>query len=159
MPTCRGTFFERRSTGKDAEMAAKYFERATQLDPSFALAWAWLSRARSWQVNQGLRPMEEGRRLAREAVERALSLDLALAKAHIEMGRLKQLVDSDWAGANASFQRASHAQEIAVVYAFSNQTDKAFEWLDRAYAQRDPGLLDTCQLCKQGRVEIEPRPA
>ena len=51
-------------------------------------------------------PMEEGRRLAREAVERALSFDPDLAKAHIEMGRFKQLVDSDWAGANASFQRA-----------------------------------------------------
>ena len=89
-------FFERRSTGKDADMAARYFERATQLDPSYALAWAWLSRARSFQANQGLIPMEEGRRLAREAVERALSLNPNLAKAHIEMGRIKQQVDYDW---------------------------------------------------------------
>jgi len=55
-------FFEGRSTGKDADMAARYFERATQLDPSYALAWAWLSRTRSFQANQGLIPMEEGRR-------------------------------------------------------------------------------------------------
>jgi TolB-like protein/DNA-binding winged helix-turn-helix (wHTH) protein/TPR repeat protein len=99
-------FFEGRSTGKDADMAARYFERATQLDPSYALAWAWLSRTRSFQANQGLVPMEEGRRLAREAVERALSLNANLAKAHIEMGRIKQQVDFDWIGADASIQRA-----------------------------------------------------
>ena len=35
---------------------------------------------------------------------------------------------------------ASNAVEIAEVYAFRNQPDKAFEWLDRAYAQHDPSL-------------------
>jgi tetratricopeptide (TPR) repeat protein len=49
---------------------------------------------------------EEGRRLAREAVERALSLNPNLSEAHAQMGRIKQQVDYDWAGANASFQRA-----------------------------------------------------
>ena len=38
---------------------------------------------------------------------------------------------------------ASNAFEIATIYAFRNQTDKAFEWLDRAYAQRDTGLIGT----------------
>ena len=94
------------STDKDADMAATYFERATQLDPSYALAWAWLSRARNWQADEGLIPLEQGRRLAREAVERALSLNPNLADAHAQIGRLKQQIDYDWAGANASFQRA-----------------------------------------------------
>jgi tetratricopeptide (TPR) repeat protein len=65
-----------------------------------------LSRARNWQANEGLIPMEEGRRLSREAVERALSLDPNLAAAHFQIGRIKQQVDYDWAGANASYQRA-----------------------------------------------------
>jgi len=102
----QGYHFFQGNTDKDANMAAKYFERATQLDPSYALAWAWLTRARNWQANEGLIPMEEGRRLAREAAERALSLNPNLAKAHIEMGRLKQQIDFDWVGADASFQRA-----------------------------------------------------
>ena len=38
---------------------------------------------------------------------------------------------------------ASDAYEIAEVYAFRNQPDEAFEWLDRAYAQRDGGLIAT----------------
>jgi len=102
----QGYHFFQGNTDKDANMATKYFERATQLDPSNALAWAWLTRARNWQANEGLIPMEEGRRLAREAAERALSLNPNLAKAHIEMGRLKQQIDFDWVGADASFQQA-----------------------------------------------------
>jgi tetratricopeptide (TPR) repeat protein len=38
---------------------------------------------------------------------------------------------------------ASNAFEIATIYAFRNQADEAFEWLDRAYAQRDPSLMST----------------
>jgi TolB-like protein/DNA-binding winged helix-turn-helix (wHTH) protein len=102
----QGYHFFQGSTDKDADMAAKYFERATQLDPFYALAWAYLSRARNWQADEGLIPIEEGRRLARDAVERALSLNPNLAEAHAQMGRIKQQVDYDWAGANASFQRA-----------------------------------------------------
>jgi TolB-like protein/DNA-binding winged helix-turn-helix (wHTH) protein/Tfp pilus assembly protein PilF len=102
----QGYHFFQGSTDKDADMAAKYLERATQLDPSYGLAWAYLSRVRNWQANEGLIPMEEGRRLARKAVERALSLNPNLAVAHAQMGRLKITVDYDWAGANASYQRA-----------------------------------------------------
>jgi len=38
---------------------------------------------------------------------------------------------------------AGEAYGIAVVYAFRNQSDEAFEWLDRAYGQRDGGLIAT----------------
>ena len=61
---------------------------------------------RNWQVNAVLIPAEEGHRLAREAVERALALNPNLATAHVQMGRIQQQVDFDWAGADASFQRA-----------------------------------------------------
>jgi len=102
----QGFYHFERDTDKDTDMAAKYYERATQLDPSYALAWVGLSRARNWQVNVSLIPADEGHRLAREAVERALALNPNLAQAHTQMGRIKQQVDFDWAGAHASFQRA-----------------------------------------------------
>ena len=102
----QGYYFFQRNTDNDTEMAARYYERAVQLDPSYALAWVGLSRVRNWQVNTGLIPGEEGRRLAREAVERALALNPNLAEAHSQMGRIKQQGDFDWAGADASFQRA-----------------------------------------------------
>jgi hypothetical protein len=38
---------------------------------------------------------------------------------------------------------AAGAYQIAEVYGFRNQSDEAFEWLDRAYSQRDSGLIGT----------------
>jgi hypothetical protein len=38
--------------------------------------------------------------------------------------------------------RDDSAREIAQVYAWRNEKDKAFEWLERAYAQRDWGLSE-----------------
>jgi TolB-like protein/DNA-binding winged helix-turn-helix (wHTH) protein/Tfp pilus assembly protein PilF len=102
----QGHYYFERDSSKDTELAAKYFERATQLDPSYALAWAGLSRTRLWQVNIGLLPTQEGHRLAREAAERALGLNPNLAQAHAQMARIKEQVDFDWAGADASCQRA-----------------------------------------------------
>ena len=102
----QGYYFFERNSDKDTEIAGKYYERATQLDPSYALAWAGLSRVRKWQAMSGLIPREEGYRLAREEVERALALNPNLAAAHDQMGRIKQQVDFDWAGADASYQRA-----------------------------------------------------
>src|SRR5713226_6164738 len=138
------SFFER-NTNKDMDMAAKYYERATQLDPSYALAWVGLSRVRNRQTNVGLMPAEEGHRLAREAVERALALHPNLADAHAQMGRIKQQVDFDWAGADASIQRAialepgnpavvgAAASSAAIVGRF----DEALQ-LDRRAVDLDP---------------------
>ena len=102
----RGHYYFERDSNQDTEIAAKYFERATQLDPNYALAWVGLSRARNWQAVTGLIPSEEGHRLAREAVERALALDPNLAGAHVQMARIKRQVNFDWAGADSSIQRA-----------------------------------------------------
>jgi len=101
----QGYYFFQRDTDKDTDMAARYFERATQLDPSYALAWVWLSRARNWQAEEGLIPREEGRSLSHEAIKRALAMDPNLAEAYSQMGRLKS-VDFDWVGADDSIRRA-----------------------------------------------------
>src|SRR6266851_2892068 len=102
----QGYHFFQGNADKDADMAARYFERATQLDPTYGLAWVGLSRVRNWQANTSVIPAEEGHRLAREAVERALALDPNLAEAHAQMGRIKRQNDFDWVGADASIRRA-----------------------------------------------------
>ena len=121
----QGHYYFERDSDKDTDMAAKYFERATQLDPSYALAWVGLSRARNWQAASGLIPSEEGHRLARKAVERALVLNPNLAEAHSQMGRIKQQIDFDWAGADASIRRAIELKpgdpEIVRMAAFSKR--------------------------------------
>src|SRR5258708_15425936 len=64
----QGYYFFQGSTDKDADMAAKYYERATQLDPSYALAWVGLSRTRNRQANFGQIPPQEGHRPASSAL-------------------------------------------------------------------------------------------
>jgi len=155
----QGYHFFQGSTDKDADMAVKYFERATQLDPSYALAWAWLSRARNWQADEGLIPVEEGRRLSREAIERALALNPNLAAAHAQMGRIKQQVDYDWAGADASFQRAvalepANAENVGFAAwpaAIFGRFDEALK-LNRRAVDLDP--LDANSWERLGETEV-----
>jgi tetratricopeptide (TPR) repeat protein len=126
-------------------MAATYFERATQLDPSYAPAWVGLSRARYWQANTGLVPTEEGQQLARDAVEQALTLDPNLPEANLQMGRIKRQVDYDWAGADASIQRAialepgvpENLGQAAFVAELFGRFDEALK-LDRQALELDP---------------------
>jgi eukaryotic-like serine/threonine-protein kinase len=61
-----------------------------------------------------------------------------LALAYYALGQKKQS-DSALAELMAK-HRADAAFQIAEIYSFRGQTDNAFEWLDRAYAQRDGGL-------------------
>jgi TolB-like protein len=141
----QGYYFFQRNTDKDRGMAAKYYERATQLDPSYALAWAGLSGVLEWQASRGIIRAEEGNRLAREAVERALALNPNLATAHAQIGRLKQRVDFDWAGADASFQQAiaiepqnlESVRLAATSAALRGRFDEALR-LDRRAIEVDP---------------------
>ncbi len=136
----QGHYYFERDSDKDTDMAAKYFERATQLDPSYAMAWVGLSRARKWQAATGLISREEGYRDAREAVERALALNPDLADAHDQMGRIKQQVDFDWTGADASYRRALTLDpgnpEVVIIAAFSaailGHLDEALQLTRRA---------------------------
>jgi len=60
--------------------------------------------------------------------------------AYYALGRKKE---SDVALGDLIAKYHDHADLIAQVYAFRNQSDEAFEWLDRAYAQRNSGLIKT----------------
>ena len=140
-----GYYFFARNTDQDTEMAGKYYERATQLDPSYALAWAGLSRVHKWEAARGLIPTEEGYRIAREEVKRALALNPNLAAAHMQMGRIQQQVDFDWTAADASYQRAAELEPgntEAVTMAASSaelfgRFDEALR-LNRRAAELDP---------------------
>jgi tetratricopeptide (TPR) repeat protein len=154
----QGYYFFQRNTNKDTDMAATYYERATQLDPSYALAWVGLSRARNWQAVTGLIPLEEGRRLSREAIERALALNPNLAAAHSQMGRIRRNVDFDWAGADASIQRAmalepgnpDYLDQAAYSAAIFSRPDEAL-----ALARRAVELDPLNPGCWSGLGEIE----
>ena len=102
----QGRYFLQRAGKANLEKAIFYFERATNLDAAYAPAWVGLGESHGWQANGGYVSVEEGNQKAREEVERALGLDGNLAEAHVAMGQIQMFHDWDWAGAEASYQRA-----------------------------------------------------
>ena len=98
------SIYLRGSTSVEMEKAADYLHRALKLDPGFALAWAELSFVRLWQV--WYFPVEGAADEARGAAERALAVDPALSEAHLAVGRVRETLDWDWAGADKELQRA-----------------------------------------------------
>jgi tetratricopeptide (TPR) repeat protein len=109
------------------------------------LAWVGLSRIRNWQANSGLASVQEGHRLAREAIERALALNPNLAAAHAQMARVERLADFDWGGSDASIQRAialepgnpEYLSEAALSAATFGHPDEALALARRA-VELDP---------------------
>jgi len=83
-----------------------YFERAIELDPDYALAFAGIAMAYEELGEAGAVPPGEAYRRAREAAITALSLDPELAEAHCILGQLKAVWDFDWPAAEQDFKRA-----------------------------------------------------
>ncbi|MFZ0500230.1 MAG: TIR domain-containing protein [Steroidobacteraceae bacterium] len=104
----QGQFYFARGTDADVRKAIQFYTRATQLDPSYALAWSCLSM--SWTGLSGLsfegRAAQAAYATAREAADRALTLSPDLAAAHIALGYLLLLADLDWRGSEAEYRRA-----------------------------------------------------
>ena len=103
----QGRYFYERRTQDDLGKAFQYFEQAVKLDPQYARAWSALAWVLIARTEAAYGPsFEEGYRMARAAAERAMELDPTLAEAHAAIGRIKRTYDWDWAGADASFQKA-----------------------------------------------------
>jgi hypothetical protein len=51
----------------------------------------------------------------------------------------------------------SLAYYVAMTYAYRGDKDLAFQWLDRAYAQRDQGLKEIVGERLFNNIEIDPR--
>jgi serine/threonine-protein kinase len=76
--------YGRRFVEEDARAAVEMYERAVELDPGFALAYAALGRALVWLNSQYGRSGELPR--ARRAVDQALALEPDLPEAHMALG-------------------------------------------------------------------------
>lgn len=101
----QGTVLGKR-TNPDVRKAIEYFEKAVQLDPNFALAYAELASAHSFALNSGGRKATEGYIKAKAAIEKALAIDDNLAEAHSYLGVIKTNYEWDFAGAELEHQRA-----------------------------------------------------
>ena len=90
---------------EDIQLGLSMFERAVELDPEFAVAWAFLAQTHSWLYFSGFDKVPERRTAARQAAERALELDPDLPEGHQAMGYYHYYCHLDYEKALASFAR------------------------------------------------------
>jgi TolB-like protein/Tfp pilus assembly protein PilF len=102
----RGRHLMAQRSARSLAAAVEHFERATELDPAYALAWANLGMALNLQVGWGFHADDSVRTRATRAVDRALALDSMLAGAYTARGYATALLDLDYARADADFARA-----------------------------------------------------
>jgi len=101
-----GRFYWNQRSVSSLERALVHLSQAIQLDPNYALAYSGLADAYcSLGVIGDVAPGEVFPR-ARDAAEKALQLDPALAEAHTSMAYVKFSYDWDWKAAEAEFHRA-----------------------------------------------------
>jgi tetratricopeptide (TPR) repeat protein len=133
-------------TGRIAEAAPAVasFERAVQLDPTFAAAYASLAQAEVFAVEfSGAKDRTERfaqvRQRAIELVDKAIALDVSCAPAYVERGDL--LAYEDLASAEASYREGlrlrpndawAYAGLAAVLFERPPQRTAALQMLERA---------------------------
>ena len=118
--------------GRQLKEAHEALNRSLEISPEQAFAPMWL----------GITLMLEGQPAAAlAAFARSTSEHYRLegaGMAHHDLGHARESQQA----LDQLLARYSHngAYQIALVYAWRGEKDRAFEWLDRAYAQRDGGL-------------------
>jgi adenylate cyclase len=106
----QGRFFLSRHSEKETNQAQAAFERAVELDPKFALAWAGLAQTHVWNCNfsteGGLKGFDAHLAAARAGVERALSLEPGLPEALLSRATMETNFDYNWKGAAETLRKA-----------------------------------------------------
>jgi tetratricopeptide (TPR) repeat protein len=161
------------------EQAVSDFERVLELDPSFAPADLGLGGAYFSLGLFGFMPPAIAFEKARQASERALTLDPNLAYAHAQLGDIHRTYDWDWAAADRELKQAlalAPADGSILFYAAAQSVgmgrlDEALKEVNAAVAQ-DPlnpipyqvlgliqarrGRLEEAEAAARRAVEINP---
>jgi serine/threonine protein kinase/Flp pilus assembly protein TadD len=144
----RGLAFEARSyqpfqIRENVGKAAGFYERAVQVDPNFAIAWARLSRADSLlylnRIDSTTAARGEG---AKHALENAQKLEPNSPETLLALGYYEDRIRTDYGAAKATFGRVSKvlpnssevARALAVVTRREGDWDQSIAYFDRALA-------------------------
>ena len=124
--------------------AIEYYQQATAVDPTYALAFAQLAGAYSELITTNELPQKEFMPKGEAAARKALELDPNLAEAHLAVGNI--MIDEwEWSAAEAEMKRAlelnpnliSAHRSYAVFLRIHGRVDEAVAEINRAQ-QLDP---------------------
>ncbi len=129
----------------NVESAARSFQEAVTLDPSFALAWVYLSCAHSsvyWSIDRTPARLAA----AKDALDHAIALDPTLPETYLARGYYRYYGARDFSGALAEFQLAEKSlpNDVEVLRAIG-------------LIQRRLGHWDEAIAAFRRGVELDPR--
>lgn len=135
-----GRSFWNKRTGESLKQAVKRFEEALRQDPDFALAYAGLADSHQLLAEYYAAAIPDRLRQNGNGAKPAAEKNDALAEAHATLAYAQAFYDWDWAGADASFNKAleldpDHAtthQWYADHLCVTGQFDKAQKHFKRA---------------------------
>jgi TolB-like protein/class 3 adenylate cyclase/lipoprotein NlpI len=127
------------------ERIRDYFERAVELDPSYARAYAGLGLYYSFGAANGILPPDENWPKAESTTNKALALDDTLAEAYNPLAAIKLYYNRDWPAAERAFRRGAELNpnfadiphHYGLCLALFGRNDEALAQFERA-AQLDP---------------------
>ena len=102
----KGRYFQDKRTTDGLTKSIEYFERTTENDPNYALAFAGLADSYvALAVRSDMRPQDSYQK-AKAAAMRAIEIDDTTAEAHASLGNVAYWYDWDWSRAEREFKRA-----------------------------------------------------
>jgi eukaryotic-like serine/threonine-protein kinase len=102
----KGRYEWNKRTEAGVKQSIRYFEQATDTDPTYAPAYAGLADSYIVLASWDFVPPLDAYPKAKESAEKALELDQYLAEAHTSLAFLHQVYDADWGAAEKEYQRA-----------------------------------------------------
>ena len=139
----KGRHFWAKRSPEAIRKSIEYFNRAIEIDPSFARAYSGLADA--YVVPSNRIPPHEGMPRAKAAALRALEIDETLAEAHTSLARVLQVYDWNWKEAEKEFKRAI---ELDPKYPIAHQWYGG--WLERM------GRIDLGIAERKVALELDP---
>src|SRR6185436_1874961 len=100
----KGRYFWKKRTEDGLRVAIRVFERAIEMDPDYALAWAGIADTYSLMGEYTNISRRKLLPKVMEAVNKALEIDNRLAKAHISLAISLMLNEWDWINSEKEFR-------------------------------------------------------
>ena len=135
-----GTHSRRAMTAGALETAERYLQRALEIDPEYAAAWAGISRVWNARGQMGITPPRDAIQNSKQAVLKALAIDETEWEAHRSLAGILTWGDWDWEAAERQWNRvlqinpnaaetlASHSHFLMIV----GRPDEALVQIERA---------------------------
>jgi serine/threonine protein kinase/Tfp pilus assembly protein PilF len=102
----QGRYHWNKRDKQGAEKGIEFFQRAIEVDPNYALAYAGLADSYIILGFHGLLPPNEVMPKAKQAAEKALQIDDSLAEARISLAYVTEAYDWDWPRAEREYKHA-----------------------------------------------------